>query len=232
MSARRAAPDAVRTRRWPVLALIPLLIVAAVAVQRHEDDQPVEVSTVSASALMPVAPDAAAPGSTWYCAGGTATGTKAGVAEQTVEIANVSDQDLTTRVTAIPSQGDPVEKDVAVAARTRQSVLLSSLVVAPYASAIVEAPGGQVAVSHVLTGPTGTSTAACSSSPSSTWYFPSGDTEKSSVDHQLIALFNPFPSEAVVKVTFDTDDGSRAPNSSRRSSSPATRSGSATWPTR
>ena len=29
--------------------------------------------------------------------------------------------------------------------------------------------------------------------------------------HQLLALFNPFPSDAVVTVTFDTDAGARAP---------------------
>ncbi|MGZ4785153.1 MAG: DUF5719 family protein, partial [Acidimicrobiales bacterium] len=211
MSARRTAPATVRTRRWPVLVLIPLLIAGAVAVQRHEDDKPVEVSTVPASTLMPVASDAAAPSSTWYCAGGTATGTKAGEAEQTIEIANLSDQAVTTRLTAVPSEGSSVEKDVPVAAHARQSVVLSSVVVAKYASAIVEADGGEVVVSHVLTGPTGTSTAACSSSPSASWYFPSGNSEKASASHQVLALFNPFPSDAVVAVTFDTDEGARAP---------------------
>ncbi len=211
MSARRAAPAAVHTRRWPVLVLIPLLIVAAVAVQRHEDDQPVEVASTSASALMPVASEPGAPSSTWYCAGGTATGAKTGEAEQTIEIANLSDNDLTAKVTAVPSDGAMVGKDVAVPARSRQSIVLSSMVVAPYASAVVEADGGEVAVSHVLTGPTGSSTAACSSAPSSSWYFPSGNSEKASATHQLLALFNPFPSDAVVAVTFDTDDGARAP---------------------
>ena len=211
MSARRAAPAEVRTRRWPVLVLIPLLIVAAVAVQRHEDDQPVPVSPVPVSSLMPVAPDAAAPAATWYCAGGTATGTKTGVAEQSVEIANVSDQALTARLTAVPDVGTPVEKDLPVPAHSRQSVLVSSLVVAPNASVIVETDGGEIAVSHVLTGPTGSSTAACSSSPSASWFFPSGNSEKATASHQLLALFNPFPSDAVVSVTFDTDDGARAP---------------------
>ena len=47
MTARGPATE-VRTRRWPGLLLIPVLIVAAIVVQRHEDDQPVEVSAVSA----------------------------------------------------------------------------------------------------------------------------------------------------------------------------------------
>ena len=210
-ASRRPAPVVERTRRWPVLALIPLLIVAAVAVQRHEDDQPVEVSATSASALMPVASAADAPSSTWYCAGGTATGAKTGAAEQTLEIANLSDHDVTAKVTAMPSEGASATKDLPVKARSRESIVLSTMVVAPYASAVVEADGGEVAVSHVLTGPTGTSTAACSSAPSSTWYFPSGNSEKASATHQLLTLFNPFPSDAVVEVTFDTDDGARAP---------------------
>ena len=211
MSARRAAPTEIHTRRWPVLVLIPLLIVAAVAVQRHEDDQAVVSTAAPVTALMPTAPDATAPASTWYCAGGTATATKAGAAEQTVEIANMSDRDLTAKLTAVPSVGQPVEKDIALKAHARQSVAITTLVVAPYASAIVEADGGEIAVSHVVTGPTGSSTAACSSSPSASWYFPSGNSEKASASHQLLALFNPFPSDAVVGVTFDTDDGARAP---------------------
>jgi hypothetical protein len=211
-AARRPAPAVERTRRWPVLVLIPLLIVAAVAVQRHEDDQPVEVTATSATALMPVASAADAPSSTWYCAGGTATGAKTGAAEQTIEIANLSDRDVTAKVTVMPSEGQMKEQDLPVAAHTRQSLVVSSVVVAPYASVVVEADGGEIAVSHVLTGPTGASTAACSSAPSSTWYFPSGNSEQASSTHQLLALFNPFPSDAVVAVTFDTDDGARAPS--------------------
>ena len=172
------------------------------------------------------------PSSTWYCAGGTATGEKTGAAEQTIEIANVSDADLTARLTAVPSEGAMVERDVPVPARSRQSIVLSSLVVAPYASAVVEADGGQIAVSHVLTGPTGTSTAACSSAPSASWYFPSGTSEKASANRQLLALFNPFPSDAVVAVTFDTDDGSRCRSTTPPSWSPATRSGWTTSPPR
>ena len=143
---------------------------------------------------MPVAPAPDAPSSTWYCAGGTATGAKAGVAEQTIEIANLSDQDLTAKVTAMPSQGaigregrrgrgpqPPVDRAV------------DAWWWRPYASAVVEADGGEVAVSHVLTGPTGTSTAACSSAPSSTWYFPSGNSEKASADPPAAGPVQPVP---------------------------------------
>ena len=159
--------------------------------------------------LLPVASAPDALGSTWYCAGGTATGTKDGFAEQTVQIANASDQPVTAKVTVMPSEGTPTIKAVDVPAHGRADLALSSVVKATYAAAVVEIPSGQVAVNHLLQGPTGRSMAACSSSPSSSWYFPSGTSKPGT--RQLLAVFNPFPSEAVVGLSFETDDGTRTP---------------------
>ena len=94
-------------------------------------------------------------------------------------------------------------------ARGRADLALSSVVKATYAAAVVEVPSGQVAVNHLLQGPTGKTMAACSSSPSSSWYFPSGTSKAGT--RQLLAVFNPFPSEAVVGMSFETDDGTRTP---------------------
>ena len=69
--------------------------------------------------------------------------------------------------------------------------------------------GGEVAVSHLLEGPTGQAVAACSSAPSANWYVPSGTTRPGT--HQWLALFNPFPSDAIATVTFATEDGPRTP---------------------
>ncbi len=57
--------------RLPMLLLVPVLVVAAIAVQR---DEPTSTSEVRADRLVPVAPAAGADGSTWYCAAGSATG--------------------------------------------------------------------------------------------------------------------------------------------------------------
>ena len=206
---RQQAPAEPKTHRWPVLLVLPLLIAVGIGVQRHQDDQPAGVEAISAPGLLPTAAAPGALSSTWYCAGGTATGTAAGAAEETVQVANESDAALTGRLTVMAGAGDAVVKDLRLPAHSRVDVVVSSVLKAPYAGVVVEVDGGEVAVSHLLEGPTGRSVAACSSSPSASWFMPSGTTRPGTA--QLLALFNPFPSEAVVDVTFEADDGARSP---------------------
>ena len=199
MSARRAAAGArrSRTRRWPVLVLIPLLIVAAVAVQRHEDDQPAEVATVSArrrSCPSASAPDA--PSSTWYCAGGTATGDQGrrGRADRS-RSPTLSDQDLTARLTAVPSEGD--------AGRARTLVpgpqpavgrCCRRVVVAPYASAVVEVRRRRGrGVPRADRPDRQRPPRPARRRPRRSWYFPSGDSAKASATRQLLAAVQPVP---------------------------------------
>ena len=206
---RRRPATARSVWRWPIVVIVLLAAIAGLAVQRHRDDQPPAPAPADTAGLLPVASSADALGSTWYCAGGTATGTKEGAAEQTVQIANGADQNVTATVTVVPSEGKPVTKTLEVAARGRADLVVSSVVKAAFASAVVEIPGGQVAVSHLLEGPTGKTMAACSSSPSANWYIPAGTSRAGT--RQLLAVLNPFPSEAVVGVTFETDVGARTP---------------------
>jgi hypothetical protein len=192
--------------------VLVLALVAGVVAQHRRDQRPEPPVLVRAGELMPTA-SASSLSSTWYCAGGTATGTTsgkgAGAAEQTLVIQNASTQSLAGRVTAMTDTGKSVTKSITVAARGFLDVQVSDLVKADYAAAVVEVSGGEVAVSHVLRGPTGTAVAACSSSASSTWYVPSGSTQPGM--HLLLALFNPFPSDAIATVTFATDAGARTP---------------------
>jgi hypothetical protein len=207
-----AADRAVSSWRWPALVLVPFLLVAAAVAERQLDDEPDEAAP---SGIADVAlPTAAPPGSlssTWYCAGGTAAGTEEGVAEHVVHIANASDADLSGQLTVYPSDGDPVAEPIEVAAHDRVAVRLSDLVTAPFASALVEVSGGEVGVEHELSGPTGRSIGACASSPSDSWYFPAGTTRAGT--RLYLAVFNPFPGDAVVDISFDTDDGTRTPQS-------------------
>jgi hypothetical protein len=62
-----------------------------------------------------------------------------------------------------------------------------------------------------VSGPYGSATSPCSSGASSSWYFPVAVTTKDAA--ASISLFNPFPADAVVDVTFVTSDGFRAPPS-------------------
>ena len=196
--------------RLPMLLLVPVLVVAAIAVQR---DEPASTSEVRADRLAPVAPAAGADGSTWYCAAGSATGVVtgdgAGAAEHVVVVANLSDVGVTGLLTVVPSEGEPATRPLDVPPHGRIEVAPSSVVVAPWASAIVELDGGSAAVEHTVQGAGGTSVAPCASQPSPTWYFPAGTTRAGTT--MLLNLFNPFPGEASVDLTFETEDGTRTP---------------------
>jgi len=196
-----------RVRRLPMILLLVMALVGGVVFDRSHPAP--TTSEIRPDTLMPSAQPATSAGSTWYCAAGSATGDQNGFAEQTVSIANVSDEEITGQLTAVPDKGDPVVSKVRIAAHSRQTVRISDLVRSLWASALVELSGGEVTVAQLFQGPSGRSAGACASSPSQDWYFPSGSTRNGA--RNLMALFNPFPGEATVDITFDTEDGSRTP---------------------
>lgn len=181
---------------------MPALIAGAVLVERGDDEG---ASAVPRPVAMPVANAAGAASSTWYCAGGTATGTDEGAAEQTVVVVNASGEPRQGRLTAYPSEGSTAVRTFEVPAHDRVDVLVSEVVAAPWAAALVEVDGGDVAVQHVLSGPQGRAVAPCASAPAASWYVPAGTTRPGT--RMVLAVFNPFPGEAVVDVSFETDEG-------------------------
>jgi hypothetical protein len=199
-----------RPWRLPVLILLPLLVVAGLVVQTDDEGSATDVR------LSEMTSTAAAPGtlsSTWYCAAGSATGVAtgegAGVAEHQVILANASDVESAVRVTIITEAPETKAVSVSVAPHSRRTVTLSDTLKAPWASALVEASGGEITAAHQLSGPNGRSISNCASTPSSSWYFPGGTTVVGA-DLWLV-LFNPFPGEATVDVAFDTNEGARTP---------------------
>jgi hypothetical protein len=197
-------------RRWPVLVVLAVLLAVGAGVQHHRDQEVTPPQPVLPAQLLPVAAGPGSVSSTWYCAAGTATGAATGLAEQTVVIENASGRSVGGRITAMTDAGRQAARSFRVPAHDHLDVRVSDVIVAPYAAAVVELSGGEVAVAHVLTGPTGTTTAACSSAPSADWYVPTGTTAPG--NRLLLALFNPFPSDAVATVTFATDAGVRSPD--------------------
>ena len=191
-------------RRLPALAVLVALLAVLVALsaEGHGQEQPT-FGRARAEAL-PEADPASALTSTWYCAAGTAS--PDGFASLTVVIANLGDRARRGSVTWIPTGGGervsvPVElsPDETTALAARESVT------APIVSALVELDGGEVAVEHAVSGPRGSSVAPCASQASSTWYLANGDTERDA--RQVLALFNPFPDDAVVDIEFSTSEG-------------------------
>lgn len=223
--------------RLPILLALPLLLVLGIVTQSHHRTG--GSAPAPADALGPTAPASGALSATWYCAGGTATGattgSQAGLAEETLIVANPSGTAATGTVTVLPgtkvdtsvdtpvpgsstttstapaAPPAPVTKPLSVPAESQVRVKVSDVTTAAWASALVETTGGQVVVSQELVGPHGRTVSTCATSPSPTWYFPAGTTRQGAT--QLLALFNPFPGEATVDVTFDTDAGARSPQS-------------------
>lgn len=201
------------TRAWriPLLIVLPVVLIIGLVVQDRNSSG--RTASVRLNELVPTASPDDALSSTWYCAAGSATGVSsgdgAGFAEQTLTIANASDDDANGAVTAYTEKGDTAAKAVRVPAHGQSTVRMSDVIKAPWASALVEVSGGGITVTHELRGPAGRSISACASSPGNQWFFPSGTTRAGT--RNLLALFNPFPGEATLDISFDTEDGARTP---------------------
>ena len=197
------------TARRPVVLLAVVgFLVAAVALERGDDAAPPPRPEPLARLAPTVAADDAS-AATWYCAAGTALGSEDGAAEQVVVLANATASARSATLTAFGSEAQQASTTVEVPADSRVDVAVTDLVAAPWAAVLVEVDGGGVGVEHVLSGPTGTTAGPCSSTVAPTWYLPAGTTVLG-VGHWL-ALFNPFPDEAVVDLTFETDTDTRTP---------------------
>jgi hypothetical protein len=186
---------------------ILVLLVAGVVVPAIVDrdlDAPARASFGQPQvAPMPVVDADDVLASTWYCAAGTAT--DGGNANLTVVIASTAEQRVQGTVTWYVPDGDPVATPVEVPASGSLSVAASTYVDAPVVSAVVDVRGGGIAVEHVVSGARGASVAPCASDASPTWYFANGTTERDAVE--VLSLFNPFPDDAIVDITFSTDEG-------------------------
>lgn len=196
-----------KARRALIVLLVPAFIVGALAAERvREDDAaPPEVHL---ERMMPVVAAPGAQSGTWFCAAGTAAGPD-GIAEQLVVLENAASEARRATLTAYGDEGQRASQVVDLPAASRTQVPVTSLLTAAWAGVLVEVDGGEVAVQHVLTGPAGRAAGPCASSVSPTWYLPTGTTVLG-VAHHLV-LFNPFPDEAVVDLTFETETDTRTP---------------------
>ena len=210
--------------RIPALVLIALVvIVLSIAQQDHAKEIAAPVTSGGGelrTELAPVAAPAGAMTSTFYCAGASAT--SGDPLDGAVVIANASGIEVGAQVTVYPAalatdqQGTqavaalkPATKNIVVGARARAELRLADVQPSPFAAALVEVAGGDVAVERRTTGPLGLSVSPCAALPSSTWYLPSGVTTKDG--RELLALFNPFVDIAVLDISFITSDGLRSP---------------------
>ena len=200
-------------RRWPVLVVVPALLIGAAIVDRDHTEptsrEPDASSTTRVLAsLQPTASSATALSSTFFCAGGSARGAS-GPAELSVVVANAADEAATGEVTVYGSNDRSAAKPVQVPPHGQVTVDTRSILEADWVAAQVEVIGGQVSVERQITGSDGIDTGPCSSSSAPQWTLPSGSTVRGS--DEFLALFNPFADDATVDLRFVTDTGVRTP---------------------
>ena len=147
--------------------------------------------------------------STWYCTAASA-GTPTSATHQ-VTISNPTGHALTAALSGYGSAegGVPTTATVEVPARAAVVVDRAGFGGDASGSVLVEVTGGGVAVSHrLIDGPT-SDEAPCVTSPSSTWYFPSLNTQIG--NSARLWIFNPFAADAAVDITVASTDGVRIP---------------------
>jgi hypothetical protein len=191
------------TRRTPMVLVLLAVLVAAGVVDRNQHQSHAEVQP----RLEPHAAGLSALSSTWYCTGASAA--PGGPADGTVMVLNASTRALHGTVTFIPSQGDAKPVDIDVPGSTRVAVRAQDVLTAPFASAIVDLDGGQAVAETVANGPLGPSISPCASSAARLWYFAEGVTTRDATE--VITVLNPFPEDAIIDMSFNTDDGRVAP---------------------
>lgn len=194
--------------RWVVLVLIAAVLASMAVLDRDAgpgERPPFGRPTVSP---MPVADASDVLASTWYCAGGTAV--EGGAANLTVVVANAEETEVRGTLTWYPVDAKPVMTPLDIPASGSVALSAVDSVTAPVVSAVVDVRGGGVAVEHVVSGARGASVAPCASDASPTWYFANGTTERDAAE--VLALFNPFPDDAIIDITFATEEGEDEPS--------------------
>lgn len=195
-------------RRTPVVVVLVAVLAAMAAAEVGEvgvdERSPFGAATAFA---MPVTDPVASLSSTWFC---PATGVDG---DHSVLVTNHGEQPRSGSLTWLAGDEAPVSERVDVGAHAGVSIGVAGGVDGAAASAVVEMDGGGVAVERALGSSGGSGVASCSSAASDRWYLANGSTSRDAT--QLLSLFNPFADDAIVDVSFATDQGRDEPEALR-----------------
>jgi hypothetical protein len=193
-------------RRLIGVAILAVVVVIVGVLDRADRPPLTPMGQRLATAYAPAASPPDALTSTWYCPANTAQG---GNADGQVVVFNPTSRRLRGFVDAVGADGNRGSHNLTVEPRQRVTVALAPILKAPYLAALVRLDGGGAMVEHITSGPVGEALGTCASSASTHWYVPEGATTRNA---QLIyALFNPFPDDAIVDMSFATEQGRDAP---------------------
>ena len=195
-------------RRLVVILGVVAAVAAGLAADRAARPDPEGDTIVALANRMPTAAPARALSSTWFCAAGT--GVAGGAADGSLVVVNPAPEAVTAKVTVVGTEGEPATVPLEVPGRGRASLRLGDVVAATYVAATVDVPSGGIAVEHAVTGPLGTGVAPCASFGSERWYVADGSTARE--DTMILALYNPFPEDAIVDLSFSTNEGRAVPS--------------------
>jgi len=199
------------SRRLLAILTVVVLPLALLLAAVRGDATPATVPSFAAlgSPSMPFVPHQGFINSTWFCPGVPIGGTGL---SGSVTVANPSDGPLTGQFTVFNDIADtePVEQRFEVPSRDTLSLDPASLQPAgSYLSVMVEITGGGGLVEQQANHPDGSAVSPCSNSTSSAWYFADNYTLNDSREDLVIT--NPFPDDAIIDVSFASNDGERTP---------------------
>ncbi|MEM7285325.1 MAG: DUF5719 family protein [Actinomycetota bacterium] len=235
MIAPSTPTDRSRVTRWPAIILLAAVISLMAIVDAGDDQPALGVGTLERP-IVPTAGKSEALSSAWYCAAGTIV--EDGFADHTLVIANPSAaeasvaltvhpvlapqpltidldaEDVAEELELVPPEAvdlGAVQTAVTIPPLSVQRIRVGDLdgVGGEHAAVLVESDVGPMVVEHMLSGSAGASLAPCASTSSSSWYFAAGTTRRGA--REVISIFNPFPGDAVVDMTFTADGSARAP---------------------
>ena len=207
--------------RWPAIAVFSLLIIGFLIIQPDDESSPV-VKSLQRNQPSLVG-DVDNLSSTWYCAAGTVGGS--GIANHELLLGNPSNLDSSAVISVVsvlaPTKQEPeesssndeldiyqlptIDKEFFIPARSMISIKLSEIdgVAGEYAAALIQSNLGSLIVEHRLSGPFGETQSTCASTTSPVWNFAAGTTRLGA--REMIFLFNPYPDNAVVDISFAAD---------------------------
>lgn len=162
-----------------------------------------------------------APSNAWFCAAGTAA--PGGQADEWVGVANVGGRVAHTTVSVMPgvvldtsgskaqaAPGRVVSRPFDIAPAATAYLHIADLAPSSTPGIVVESADQPIVVTHKLVGTNDVAFGPCARRAQRTWYFAAGSTD-AGADVTLV-LFDPYPDDAVVDVSFVADDGLHAPS--------------------
>ncbi|MFN3215675.1 MAG: DUF5719 family protein [Acidimicrobiales bacterium] len=233
---RPGIDEASASTRWAAIVVVAAIVVGLL-VAGGGDGSGARAELAQQRAPLATAGDDEALTSTWYCAGGTLG--EETFADHTVVLANPGPVeamvDLTSFAVVAP---EPIVVDLDTSEDIAADLVLEAPEVAPAAqvttpvvvppasvqririadlegiagdtvAVLVESDAGSLIAEHIVSGPDGAAMAPCASTSADRWVFAGGTTRRQA--RQVLSVFNPFPGDAVVDVTFTTDGARRSP---------------------